>query len=256
MTSITLWALESDYDKEVVKCLADKLNNYNKLDNIFIRTVGKNAIPKQLKVKGLKDPDAAIKRAVELYLKQDRCVIFIIDTDGSMSSHQRRKEPNSLINQVERVIKSFDGRVYCAYAVHEIEAWLLIDCEGIFCYFAGRRKQYKENCREKIIEKQEVMRLIKKYQRGNTESIIEAESGGSGVKEYLIKFSKEILQTLNPKIPMKNIDDEEYREALSPQIAKHIEINKKTLGRNASLRRLGELMDQCGRQKSSDGYEQ
>jgi hypothetical protein len=47
MTSITLWALESDYDKEVVKCLADKLNNYNKLDNIFIRTVGKDQCCRQ-----------------------------------------------------------------------------------------------------------------------------------------------------------------------------------------------------------------
>jgi len=256
MTSITLWALESDYDKEVVKCLADKLNNYNKLDSIFIRTVGKNAIPKQLKVKGLKDPDAAIKRAVELYLKQDRCVIFVIDTDGSMSSHQRRREPNSLINQVERVTESFAGRVFCAYAVQEIEAWLLIDCEGIFCYFAGRRKQYKDNCREAVRINKEIVRLIKKYQRGNTELIVEAESGGTGVKEYLIKFSKEILKTLNPKMPKKDIDNEEYRERLSPQVAKHIEINKETLRRNSSLRLLGELIYQCCRQKSYDGYEQ
>jgi len=242
MTSITLWALESDYDKEVVKCLADKLNNYNKLDNIFIRAVGKKAIPKRLK--GLKDPDAAIKKAVELYLKQDRCVIFVIDTDGSMSSHQRRKEQNSLINQVERMIKSFDGRVYCAYAVHEIEAWLLIDCEGIFCYFADKRNKYKENCRETIRKKQEIARLIKKHQRGNTELIVEAEAGGTGVKEYLIKFSKEILRLLNPKMPIKNIDDEKYCEALSPHLAEYIEINSETLKRNVSLEKLGDLIKQ------------
>lgn len=243
MTGITLWALESDYDKEVVKCLADKLINYHKLNKISIRSVGKSAIPKRLK--GQKDPDAAIKRAVELYLKQDRCVIFIIDTDSSMSSHQRRKEPNSLINQVERVIKSFDGRVYCAYAVHETEAWLLIDCEGIFCYFAGRQKKYRKDCRKEITKNQKIMSLIKKYQRGNTESVVEAETGGIGVKEYLIRFSKEILKTLNPKMPVRNIDDEKYREALSPHLAEYIDINSETLRRNASLRKLGELITQC-----------
>jgi len=245
VANITIWALESDYDRDAVKCLAKKLAAYHKLDNVSIRAVGSSAKPKRRKAQ--KYPDAAIRRMVELYLKEDACVIFVIDKDGPMASYQRRQQPNSLINQVERVMKDkdFSGKVHLAYAVQEIEAWLLIDCTGIFCYFASQRKQYKENCREKAAKKQEVVRLIKKFQRGNTEFIVEAEAGGKGVKEYLIKFSEEIFRTLNPKVkhPPK---DKLYKERLSPEIAEHVEINAETLRRNASLRRLGKLIEESG----------
>lgn len=164
-----------------------------------------------------------------------------------MASHQRRQQPNSLINQVERVMKDkdFGGRVHLAYAVQEIEAWLLIDCTGIFCYFASQRKQFKENCREKAAKNQQVVRLIKKFQRGNTELIVEAEAGGRGVKEYLITFSRGILRTLNPKVkhPPK---DKLYKERLSHKIAEPIENNNETLKRNTSLGRLGKLIKESG----------
>ncbi len=239
MASVTIWALESDYDRDTVRCLAEKLT-----DNVSIRAVGSSVKPKQLK--GKKDPDAALKRKVELYLEEDDCVIFVIDKDGPMASHQRRQEPNSLINQVDRVVKDkdFRGKVHIAFAVQEIEAWLLVDCMGIFCYFASQRKEYKENCREKALKKQKVDRLIKKFQHGNTELIVEAEAGGKGVKEYLVKFSQEIFRTFNPKVrhPPK---DKLYKERLAPKIAKYIEINAETRRRNASLRHLGELIKQC-----------
>ncbi len=78
-----------------------------------------------------------------------------------------------------------------------------------------------------------------------SELIVEAEMGGKGTKEYLVRFSKEILQTLNPKMPLKNIKQERYRERDSPDIAEHIEINRETLGRNASLKHLGKLLTRC-----------
>lgn len=245
MSGITIWALESDYDRDAVKCLAEKLIHYKSLPNISIRALGKSQIPK--KIKGENDPAKALSRAVELYLKQDKCVIFVIDKDGVMSSHQRQKEPNSLINQVQRIVndKDFRGRVHLALAVCELEAWLLIDCEGIFCYFAHTKNKYKQDCKNAISAKKDIVKLIGKYQKGDTELIIEAVSGGKGVKEHLIKFSKDILKTLDPKIKPGDIDDQKYRERLSPEIAKFIEIHADTVKRNNSLQYLGKLISQC-----------
>ena len=244
MASITIWALESDYDAKAVKCLAGKLADHLGLDDISIRAVGSSAKPR--KPKGNKDPADALKRMVELYLKEDKCVIFVIDEDGPMASHQRRQEQNSLVNQVGRVMADnrFSGSVHLAWAVREMEAWLLIDCTGIICYFASKRKPYRDNCREKIRGKADFSRLANKFQSGNTEFIVEAEAGGKGVKEYLTNFSREIFRMINPKVkhPPK---DKLYKEKFSPEIAKFIQINSETLKRNNSLRRLRRLIAQC-----------
>jgi len=241
--SVRIWTLESDYDSQAVKCLAEKLVAYHQLDNVFVRAVGKRAIPRPRR--GNSDPAFALKRSVELYLEEDNCVIFVVDTDGPISESKRRKEPNSLINQVERVVrdKSFTGRVHIAWARQELEAWLLIDCKGIFCYFA--RTRYKENCRDKINQKTDFMRLISKYQAGKTEDIVEQEMGGRGPKEHLGEFSEKILQALNPKMPRKNLKREKYKERLSPKVAEYIEVNSETLKRNNSLQRLGKLIARC-----------
>ncbi|MBI1924911.1 hypothetical protein HYR99_11770 [Candidatus Poribacteria bacterium] len=242
MSSVRIWALESDYDAETVECLAKKLIAHLQLSNVFIRAVGKRAIPKRPKGSAAN----VLLRAVQNYLKQDDCVIFVLDTDGPMASHQRRQEAHSLINQVERVVadSNFAGKVYLACAVRELEAWLLIDCLGIFCYFASQRKPYKENCREKVTAHRSFSSLIRSYQSGNTELIVEAEMGGKGVKEYLIEFSEEILLALNPNMPQKNVSREKYREALSPDVAEHVVINNETLRRNNSLEHLGDLLTQ------------
>ena len=78
--------------------------------------------------------DAPLRRAIHDYLRDEACVIFVIDQDSPKSLHQRRQEPNSLINQIEAVINepSLAGKVFLALAVQELEAWLLIDCLRIF----------------------------------------------------------------------------------------------------------------------------
>ncbi|MDM8529131.1 hypothetical protein QUF58_13105 [Anaerolineales bacterium HSG24] len=243
MTNITIWTLESDNDAEAVKYLANKLIEHLDISDTAIRSVGKKAIPRRAK-SGRGD---ILTNSVKNYLKQDDCLIFVIDSDGVMASHQRRQEPNSLINQVEKVLanNNFSGRVYLAPAIQELEAWLLIDCIGICCFFAAKRKIYRQNCREKINSNQKFQRLIGKYQRGNTESIVEAEMGGRGVKEYLVRFSKDVLRTLNPKIKPVNITREKYKEVFSPEIAKCVEINNATLRRNNSLKNFGKLLIRC-----------
>ena len=81
-------------------------------------------------------------------------------------------------------------------------------------------------------------------QKGNTENIVETEQGGRGAKEYLIEFSEKILSKLNPNIRARNIHREKYREALSPEVAEHIIINRETLQRNNSLKKLGDVIGQ------------
>lgn len=244
MPTIRIWTLESENDAKVVECLANKLVRHLKLENLSIQTVGPKAVPKKNR-RGA-SPSDILRMAVQNYLKQDDCVIFVIDSDGPMSSHQRRQEPNSLINQITQVVRDrrFTGKVFLAQAVQELEAWLLIDCLGIFCYFASKVAQYRENCRERVSADQSFRRLVRSYQRGDTEKIVEAEIGGKGAKEYLIEFSKKILPALNPNKTPKNITREQYRENMSPEIAEHVLIDQQTLRRNNSLRELGNLLNQ------------
>ena len=238
MPTIRIWTLESDYDAKSVKCLANKLVTHLQLGNLSIQASGINAVPRG---KG-----AGLRKATQNYLKQDACVIFVIDSDSPMSTHQRRQQPNSLINQIEQVVEdsSFVGKVFLAQAVQELEAWLLIDCLGIFCHFASKRPQYRKIGRDRVSTKQSFRRLVKRYQKGDTENIVEPEIGGKGAKEYLTEFSERILLKLNPKMPPRNVNRQRYREAMSPEVAEHVVINRQTLRRNNSLRKLGNVLAQ------------
>ena len=238
MPSVRIWTLESDNDDKVVKCLANKLAEHLHLKNISVRTAGKKDVPKG------KDKGLAI--ATQNYLKQEDYVIFVIDNDGPMSRHQRDQESNSLVNQIRRIVnnRNFAGKVFFAPATQELEAWLLIDCLGIICYFASQRAQYRNNCRNKVLTNQSFVRLLGHHQKGNTELIVETVAGGDGPKEYLEDFSEKVLRALNPNIPLKNINRERYDENMAPALAEHIVIDKQTLARNNSLRELGKVLAQ------------
>lgn len=234
MPSIRIWALESDNDAKAVKCLANKLKEYLKLETMSIDTTGR-----------LKPP-TRLKDAIQILLEDEDCVILIIDRDGPIAHHQRLQQPDSLLNQIKQIVNdpNFAGKVFLIEAIQELEAWLLIDCLGIFCYFATKRAQYRNNCRDKVSANASLKRLINRYQKGNTETIVESVRGGKGAKEYLIEFSEKILSALNPNIRPKNIGREKYRETLSPEVAEHIVINRETLQRNNSLKKLGDVIGQ------------
>jgi len=246
MPSVRIWALESDHDARAVRSLAEKLALHLQLDRLSIQMSGKSALPKPRG--GRVSPHEVLRKAVRNYLRQDDCVILVIDSDGPMSSRRRRQEPNSLFNQIMQIVndQSFNGRVYFAPAVHELESWLLIDCLGISCCFASKRSPYRENCRQKLSSHSSFSRLIQRHQPGDTQNIVEAVAGGSGPKEYLIDFSEQVLLGLNPNMPQKNIKRERYREAMAPDLAEHIVIDAQTLGRSASLRRLGNYLAAAG----------
>ena len=161
-----------------------------------------------------------------------------------MSTYQRQQEPNSLVNQVSHVLRDrlFEGKVFLVRAVQELEAWLLIDCLGVFCNFARKVSQYNRNTRDRILSNQTFVRVIRKYQKGDTQKIVESVIGGNGAKEYLVRFSKNILQSINPKMPLRSINRGQFREKMSPEVAEHVHIDHITLGRNDSLRELGSLL--------------
>ena len=244
MPTVTIWTLESENDAKAVECLANKLVTHLQLGNLSIRAVGRSALPKR-KITGASLSDI-LKRATQNYLKQDACVIFVIDSDSPMSTHERRQQQNSLINQIERVVNNrhFDGKVFLAQAVQELEAWLLIDCLGIFCYFARQSPQHRTIDRDRVSANQSFAQLVRNYQTGNTEHIVEPEIGGKGAKEYLRAFSERILRELNPRMRQKNVNENRYNEALAPKVAEHIEISQETLPRNNSLRYLGKVLAQ------------
>ena len=232
MPSIRIWTLESDNDAKAVGCLANKLKEYLKLEAISIDTTGK------------RKPSIQLRRAIDNYLKRNDCVIIILDRDGPRAHQQRLQNPNSLINQVKQIVNEQAGKVFLIEAVQELEAWLLIDCIGIFCYYATKRSQYRENCRNKVSADLSLKRLVNRYQKGDTETIMGAGIGGKGAKEYLIEFSERILSKLNPNLSPNDIKNARYRVTVSPEVAEHIEINKETLRRNNSLKKLGDVIAQ------------
>ena len=226
--------MESDNDAKAVKCLAQKLSEYLNLGPISIDITGRLKPPTQL------------RPAIQNFLKDEDCVILVIDRDGPMTHHKRLQQPNSLINQVKQVVNDsrFVGKVFLVEAVRELEAWLLIDCIGIFCYYATKRPQFRENCRDKVSADPSLKRFVSNNQKGDTEKIVEAVSGGKGAKEHLIEFSEKVLKQLNPNLTQRNIDREKYHESRSPEVAEHIEINAETLRRNDSLKKLGDIIAQ------------
>lgn len=237
MVTVRIWALESENDRETVKCLANKLVKHQQLTNLSIRVSGPEA--KQTGSDGM-------RKATRNFLKEDDYVIFVIDRDGPQALAKRRNEPNSPFNQIQRILKApqFANKVFFVEAVQELEAWLLIDCLGIFCYFARQRSRYKKDTRDKVSTNQAFAKLINLYQKGDTEKIVEAAIGGTGPKEYLKDFSAAILRTLNTNMSPKDVNKQKYKPGKYPCLAEYVVIDRATLRRNNSLRKLGDTLAQ------------
>ena len=126
MSTIRLWNLESSGDTQAVRGLKDTLASSLLVENLSIHASGKRAIRKFIR----KDASFGdgLRCATDYYLKQSACVIFVINRDGPISAQQRWKDSNSLINQVQGLIKDsrFSGRVFLAPPVQEFDSWLPI----------------------------------------------------------------------------------------------------------------------------------
>ncbi len=227
MPSLLLWTPESDYDSQTVKIFAQKLVKWYGSDWQIVTST------KQAYIQAVRqDPQNGLKMSVNIYLKKYDLVIFLIDSDGVQSQNQRRNEANSYLNQINSVINSTN--VFLVEIKQELEAWLLVDCLGICCYYT-RQDSTRQSA--------EWQKLAQNYQKGDTQSIMEAELGGKGAKEYLEKFSDAINLKMNPNLLQKpkNLKDKRYQENESPNIAPYLLINKQTLLRNLSLQQFAQF---------------
>ena len=223
MLSVRLWVPESDHDSKAVACIANKIVSLYG-SSITIQLADKQGFNRAIHSKN----QDGLKKAVNIYLKNDDLVIFLLDSDGIESQNQRRKEKNSLVNRIEEVVKLSEGRVKYFPMIQELEAWLLVDYLGICCFFTKNADHRNHP---------EWIKFANSKQRGQTDLIAEAESGGRGVKECLVKLSREILIKHNPNLQdkPKNLKEREYEESQSSNIAAYIEINNQTLRKNNSL---------------------
>ncbi len=221
MPSVRIWTPESDYDRDAVCCIARKIVNYHSAD-IKVDYATKQGFNDAARKPG------GLKKAVEIYLKTNDLVIFLLDADGVQSQAQRRGERNSLFNRIQEVVKTSEGKAKLILMLQELEAWLLVDCLGICCYFT-KNPEHRSN--------QQWISFANRKQLGKTNFIEEAELGGKNAKEYLEELSVEILIKKNPNLKNKhrNLKELQYSEDQAPEIAKHIEINNLTIKRNDSL---------------------
>lgn len=240
MPSVRIWAPESDYDEQAVRCLAENVVAYLGAE-LRVYTAGERAYTTV--GRKIRSNPHALLIAAEQYLKQNDYLIFVMDRDSSASLAKRRTEPFSKINLIESVVSAAElqGRVFLSLMIEELEAWLLIDCFGICCYFAS--KDCSEQARTK--HKKNLDRLAHKYQRGNTEHITEPVPGGKNAKEYLESFSEAIIRQSNLRIRHDTLDRNKYHERLSSELAKCIEINAETLARNPSFKQFAALLQNC-----------
>lgn len=229
MPNILLWTPESDYDNQTIKILAQKIIEFYRSQSHFqIFTMTKQAYIVAVQ----KDPQKGLQTAVNILLKQYDLVLFLIDTDSIQSQHQRLNQQNSYINQIRRVVNN--KTVFLVEIKQELEAWLLVDCLGICCYYT-KQATTRNNA--------EWQKFSQKYQKGDTQFIIEAELGGKGAKEYLEDFSDAINLKINPNLSqkLKNLKDKRYQEKDSPNVANHLLIKNQTLSRNLSLRQFAQF---------------
>jgi hypothetical protein len=224
MHSILIWTPESDYDRDAIKKLSIKIKDFHNIQ-CKINTSTKIAYNQAVQRKNLKG-------AVDVYLKENDCVIFLIDSDGIDSQEKRKNEPNSYINQITKLVD--DQKIFLVQIKQELESWLLVDCLGI-CGFYKNRNLRNDN---------DWIKFASKHQKGQTENIIEAESGGKGAKEHLEEFSDQINLKINPglKNRLKNLKQKRYKERDSPKIAEYILIDSSTLKRNDSLNNFADYL--------------
>ena len=117
MASIRIWTVESDYDAEALKSLADRLTTNLKLDDLSIQTVGSKAF---LLSNGSDESlNGELKKAIRYYLGQDDYVIFLADSKGSVSARPCPQKAGALIEQIKQVVvdPDFAGKVFFALGV-------------------------------------------------------------------------------------------------------------------------------------------
>ena len=124
MSTVRIWDLNPDYDAISVKRMSEKLFTDFQHGPLSIQTADKKGF---LTRKG-KSLSNTLRKAIQLYLQQDDYVIFVADSNSPPLTHLQPQTSDSLISHVEQVVQDniFDGKVFLARSVHELNAWLPI----------------------------------------------------------------------------------------------------------------------------------
>ena len=124
MPTVRIWSLEPDYDAEAIKRLADELLTHLRIGNLSIKASDRNALPRR--TRNREASSNTLRKALQHYLEQDDCVIFVTNQNGSILEYEPQEEANSRINQIEAIINdsSLTGRVFFTRATQELEASL------------------------------------------------------------------------------------------------------------------------------------
>ena len=121
MASIRIWTVESGYNAEALKSLADSLIRNLKLDDLSIQTGGSKPF---LRSNGSGEfLNGELKRAIRYYLKQDDYVIFFADSQDSRSVRPTSQKTEALIEEIRQVVvdPDFAGTVFFAPGIEELK---------------------------------------------------------------------------------------------------------------------------------------
>ena len=131
MLSVRIWSVGPTHDAKAVKSLADKWAADSQLEDLSLQTVGISALPRR-KIKET-SLDDILTKATHHCLQKNDCVIFVVDPGSPMRPHQRPQESGLLIDHIEHVVHDniFDGKVFLAQGIQELEAWLPVACKSL-----------------------------------------------------------------------------------------------------------------------------
>ena len=106
MIRIRVWNLDSNQDANAVKYLKDGLQESTQRGQVAIQTAGRNAFHKCHKM-GIPEPES-LKKAIQHFLKQDDCIVFVTDTTKPKSSNQK------LIDEIKNIVSqnNFADKIY------------------------------------------------------------------------------------------------------------------------------------------------
>ena len=124
MSTVRIWAVESDYNAKAVEALANSLVANLKLGDMSIQTANSKAF--LMSNENGESLNVELKKAVRYYLKQDNCVIFFINSQGTTGTRSRLQKARSLVKEIKQIVAdpSFAGKVFFAIGVPELEARL------------------------------------------------------------------------------------------------------------------------------------
>lgn len=230
MVKVCLWTPESDHDGIAVRTLVNNIKNGLGAEHLIVSTAGRRPYQEAAR-------QGKLKTSVEIYLKQFDHILFLLDYDNPESDAQRRKEAGSFINRIRPVCEALPEKVHLVIMMAELEAWLLVDVLGLCVHFAELTSRPTDG---------EWLTFANKRQTGNTETIREAGPGLPGVKEHLVRLSKEILKQKNRRLKKRDLIERCYVESMAPKVAERLLLTPEALKRNPSLQAF--LTDLCSLQ--------